>query len=332
MSNQGPGRGKPGSGVFPMLFGGLQMSATGLRRYIFSGSVPEQLAIVRMVLGIGLIAFHCLQFMYFIKLSPDGAAFHFVNPIWYFDLLGINSVSIGATQVALTILVLSSAFFGIGLFTRTSLLIALVMIMMLKGTRDSIAGDLHHRYLIPFNILFFFLLSRCGDLWSVDAWRKRRQGGMKRLEEWEASWPIRSSQMYIASFYFMSAVAKLRMTGWSWGSGERLQSLLLVRSTRFGLKDGVPIDGSQFAYWLSQNELACQLLGASTYLFEFGFPLVLLISNTWIRLLFLLGVSGFHIANYFLINVQFLLLPIVFVVFFDLSKPVKTFLARRQSP
>jgi hypothetical protein len=91
-------------------------------------------------------------------------------------------------------------------------------------------------------------------------------------------------------------------------------------------------DGSQFAYWLSQNELACQILGASTYVFEFGFPLVLLISNTWIRLLFLLGVSGFHIANYFLINVQFLLLPIVFVVFFDLSKPVKTFLARRQSP
>ncbi len=300
-----------------------------VRGFVFTGCTPEQLAIVRIALGVGLVGFHYLQFKHFRKLDFDGPAFHFLSPIWYFDLLGIDAVPAAVALAALAVLMLASLSFGIGFFTRSSLVVALVMILLLKGARDSVAGDVHHRYLIPFNIFLFLLLSRAGDVWSIDAWRKRRRGVVIRLQEWEASWPIRSAQIYVAAFYFVSAVAKLRMSGWAWGSAERIQSLLLKRSVRFGLNDGTPVDGSHWAYMLSQNEFLCGVIGASTFVFEFGFPLVLIIRSNWIRLLFLSGVAFFHIANYYLVNVQFLLLPIVFVIFFDLSKPIQAWLGRR---
>jgi hypothetical protein len=294
---------------------------TRVREFVFTGIKPEQLGIVRILLGFGLIPFHLMQFIYFPKLDADGPAFHFISPIWYFDLLGIESVSITTTVVALVVLCVASASVGVGLFTRSSLIVMLVMILLLKGTRDSVAGDLHHRFLIPFNLLMLLLLSRCGDVWSVDAWRKRKRGTLQKLQEWEASWPVMSCQMYVATFYFISAVAKLRMSGWIWASSDRIKGLLVGGSARFGVVDGTPTGWGRVAFDIAQSDVLCSILGASTYVFEFGFPLILLISKTWLRVLFLAGVSSFHIANYFLINVQFLLLPVVFIVFFDLSRP-----------
>jgi hypothetical protein len=56
---------------------------------------------------------------------------------------------------------------------------------------------------------------------------------------------------------------------------------------------------------------------------ELGFPLLLLIRPLWMRLAFLGGVTFFHIANWVLMSVQFLFLPVTFVVFLDASRLIK---------
>jgi hypothetical protein len=47
----------------------------------------------------------------------------------------------------------------------------------------------------------------------------------------------------------------------------------------------------------------------------------------WMRVGFVAGVAFFHLANFVLLNVQFLFMPVVFVTFFDLTE-----LARRLAP
>jgi hypothetical protein len=293
-------------------------------RFFYSGCSSEQLGVLRILIGIGLIPFHYFQFKRYLVLDLDGAGFYFLEPIWYFRPFGIEALDPVGFLVVFGILTLATVGFALGCFTRTSIVTMLLCILYLKGMRESIAGDVHHRYLIPFNMLLFFLLSRCGNVLSIDSLRARGKRTLDFVTEWQASWPIRASQLYIASFYLWSAIAKARMTGWGWvEGGTRLQQLLLGRATRYGYEDGAVIDGSQLAFSMAHHSLLGNVLGGMTYLFEFGFPLILFIRDVRLRVLFFTAVTFFHAANYVLINVQFVLLPIVFLVFFDVSAPLR---------
>ena len=94
----------------------------------------------------------------------------------------------------------------------------------------------------------------------------------------------------------------------------------------------LPGHRSATAVALSQYPTLCQALGVATYAFELGFPLILLIHATGLRLAFFAGVTFFHVANYVLIGVQFLYVPILFAIFFDLSAPLRWWSERHRAP
>lgn len=290
-------------------------------RFFFEGCTPEQLGVLRICLGFGMLPFHILQFGSLFALNSTGAHFYYIERIWYFDWLGIEMLDPMFVFVVLGVLLVSTLSFALGFFTRTSLFVMLLCVVYLKGVRDSIAGDVHHRYLIPFHILLLFLLSRSGEIFSIDEFRRRGRRKFPALSEWEATWPIKASQLYVCSFYLWSAVAKARMSGTGW-SADRLQHLLLERAVRYGFEDGVPA-GSSLGYALAHSELLCQALASATYIFEFGFPLILLIRDARLRLAFFVGVTFFHVTNFVLLDVKFLFLPIVFLLFFDVSQPFR---------
>jgi hypothetical protein len=73
----------------------------------------------------------------------------------------IESIHPQALVPGIWLALLFSFLFAIGYLTRTSLVCMLLLVFFLKGARDSMAGDVHHRYLIPFHISLFFLFSRC---------------------------------------------------------------------------------------------------------------------------------------------------------------------------
>jgi hypothetical protein len=182
--------------------------------------------------------------------------------------------------------------------------------------RDSVAGDVHHRELIPFHVLLFFACSRCGDVASRGAVRR---GARAAIAEWEASWPIRASQLYVAAFYWWSGCAKQRSLGLYWFGPDVSSQLMLERAVRFGLDGGGPADGSALGLWLSTHDVLLWLAGAGVAAMELGFPVILWLRPLWMRIGFVAGVAFFHLANWLLLNVQFLFMPVVFVLFFDLS-------------
>lgn len=291
-------------------------------RFFYRGFSGGSLGALRIAFGAGLFLFHFTQFDMVFRYDLGGAHYYYLDPIWYFQLLGISHDVPVLTTALFALLLLATLSFTAGLWTRTSALVVLGCIFYLKGARDSVAGDVHHRYLMPVHLLFFLLLSKCGWVYSLDERLRRRRGAARRrVEEWEASWPIKVSQLFVASFYFWGAIAKLRVSGQDWiAGGLRLQELLLKRALVWGVSDsGEPL-GNPVAYLLAQHPALCLALGIATLCFELGFPLVLCVRRERWRLVFLAGVSFFHLAVGVIAYVGFVLIPFVFFCFFDLDR------------
>lgn len=298
-------------------------------QFFFTGFSGESLGLLRMYIGIGLLFFHTYQFATVLTLNPIGAMYYFVEPIWYFKLLGIQ-YHIPAISFATYVILMSATVSMIaGKNTRTSILVIILCIFYLKGVRDSFSGDVHHRYIIPMQILFLFLLSKCGEVHSRDARQRHIHEG---IQEWEASWPIKTMQLYVALFYFWSVIAKVRVSGWVWFAGEgRIQEVLIKRSVRWGVTDQGEVVKNGLSFELAQHPELIQIFGILVLAFELGFPLLLLIKSAKLRLAFIMGVTAFHISSFVLMDVNFLLIPFAYLIFFDLV-PIHQWLKSRAWP
>lgn len=282
-----------------------------------------------MYIGCGLLIFTTYQFGTVLTLNPLGALYYFIEPVWYFKLLGIQYHVPALSFGMYAILMGAILSMIVGKNTRTSILVIMLCIFYLKGVRDSFAGDVHHREIIPMQMLFLFLLSKCGKAHSRDA---RQLSNTEGVQEWEASWPIKTMQLYVALFYFWSVIAKVRTSGWVWFAGEgKIQEVLIQRSVRWGVTDQGEFIKNGLSFELAQHPDLIQFFAILVLAFELGFPLLLLVKSVKLRLAFIMGVTIFHISCYVLMDVNFLLIPFVYLIFFDLV-PVHQWLTTRAWP
>lgn len=301
-----------------------QTKRTFWDRFFFDWHAGEALGAARLYFGFGLAIYVVTQYMQLLLINPAGPHFLFTLPIWYFELLGIEHNIPWLNAPALLLLVLACGFFALGRHTKTAIIAILVLMFYLKGVRDSFSGDVHHREVPIVAILVLFFVSKCDEVFGIDARRK----GLAPIADWEGSWPLRAMQVYIALFYFWALVAKLRVSGLYWfENGGHIQDMLLARSLRDGLgPDGTPVNLS-LAYDLAQHPIRTFWIGAGVFAFELFFPLILFVRHWKLKLFMLLGATSFHLSNYFLMNVQFFFYPFVFVTFFDL-RPLHAWLRR----
>jgi hypothetical protein len=82
------------------------------------------------------------------------------------------------------------------------------------------------------------------------------------------------------------------------------------------------------SFELAQHPELIQLFGILVLAFELGFPLLLFIKSVNMRLAFIMGVTSFHIATFVLMDVNFLLIPFVYLIFFNLV-PIHAWLKTR---
>jgi DNA-binding NarL/FixJ family response regulator len=121
------------------------------------------------------------------------------------------------------------------------------------------------------------------------------------LAQWEAAWPIRASQLYVAAFYLWSGLAKLRTSGLEWfAGGKAMQALLLQRAVRF---EGQP-DGS-IGLWFAHYPDVLMALAVGVTAMEIAFPIVLFLHSSRLRVAFLAAVTFFHVVNFVLMDVMF---------------------------
>jgi hypothetical protein len=285
-------------------------------RFFFDWFPGEALGAVRLYFGFGLIVYLISQFGQLLVLNPMGVQFHYTLPIWYFDHLRIHHIVPWLNVPVMAVLIAACALFALGRWTRPAIIVILIAIFYLKGVRDSISGDVHHREVPIVAILVLFLFSKCHQVFGIDARRK----GLPGIADWEGSWPLRAMQVYIAMFYFWALVAKLRLSGlWWFTGGGLIQDMLVSRAVRDGFgADGLPVKLSQ-AYELAQNPDLVFIIGVGVFVFELLIPIILFVRDWRLRLLMLVGATIFHFSNLFLLNVQFYLYPFVFVTFFNMA-------------
>lgn len=284
--------------------------------FFFQGYSGESLGSLRAILGAGLFLYHFTQFPHIVILDPFGAHSYFLEPIWYFDLLGIERHIPWLNIPVFLVILASTVFFMVGKWTKPAIIVMILSILYLKGVRDSFAGDVHHRYVIPITILVIFLFAKCSHYFSYDAKKYRNE----TLSEWEASWPIRAVQGYIILYYFWAVVAKLRVSGLDWfGPTGAIQAKLIQRSLRNGIDAaGEPV-ARAFSFHLAENVWLVFAIGILVALFELLAPVMLVLRKKLFIVIFLLGATCFHIVNFVLMSVKFFFYPVLFFSFFDMA-------------
>jgi hypothetical protein len=291
--------------------------------FFFSDYTANSLGLFRIWFAATMVLYALWDFGYLLELDPLGPIFYFADPIWYFRLVGISIHVPWLTPLLLATLIAATVALGFGFFTRIALVVMFLAIAYLQGTRDSFDGAVHHRMVVPANILIILFFSRCGDVLSKDSSRWRRQGRLiAPVESWAASWPLRAIQVYIAFYYFFAAVAKLRMSGWVWiGDGGKVQTMLIDRSMRYGLTDAGEAVRGKLGYLLAQSPGWLVAFVTAVIVFELLSPLILVLIRSLVaRLVFVAGATTFHIGNFVLLSVNFIFYPLLLAVFFDLEK------------
>ncbi|HBR57207.1 MAG TPA: hypothetical protein DEA22_07035 [Blastocatellia bacterium] len=289
----------------------IQTVQNGWDRFWFSNPTTiENIGLARIGLGLGLILLNISEFHTLLTLNLSGPYFYYIERVWYFKLLGIETMIPALNLAFFALLMAATVGVILGWRTRISAAVLILCIFYLMGVRDSIAGDEHHRYYMWVHALVFLAIGRAGEVLGLDARRARRP-----MEAWEATWPIRAAQAYVAWFYFISAVAKVRVSGMNWlATGAPVQKMLLVAQSRWG------VDDTTVGRMLSDNPTLALIAVVMTMTVEFGFPLLLFVRSEKLRLIFLLGIAFFHITNAAIGGVNFWVTPFLFIVFFDLGK------------
>jgi hypothetical protein len=284
-------------------------------RFFFDWFPAEALGAVRMYFGVFMAVYLLIQFDQLFAISVGGANFHYTLPIWYFGLLGIDHVVPWTIYAVFVVLMVSCLLFAFGKWTKPAIIATILCIFYLKGIRDSLSGDVHHREVPIVACLILFLFSKCDRSFGIDARRK----GWGPIEDWEASWPLRAMQLYIIMFYFWALVAKLRVSGLTWfADGGRIQDVLISRALRDGFGPDGEVVNLGFGYWLAQHPDLVFLCGCLVFIFEISIPLILFVRDLRLRIAFLIAATIFHLGNYLLMNVQFYFYPFVFVTFFNM--------------
>jgi len=294
---------------------------TGRRSWVdwffFDWHPAEALGAVRLYFGVGLALYLFHQYGQLWRLDPFGAHFAYTRPIWYFWALGIDTHVPWLPFLVAPVMIAACLFFAFGRSTKAAIIVILLCIFYMKGARDSFTGDVHHREIPIFAILILFFVSKCDQTFGIDA----RKKNLPPIQDWEASWPMRAMQVYIAMFYFWALVAKLRLSGLAWFTeGGRIQDMLISRAVRDGFTPNGDVVNLSLAWDLAQHPNAVFWVGVLVFAFELLFPLILFVKDWRIKLAMLAGATFFHIANFVLMSVDFILYPFVFVTFFNMAE------------
>ncbi len=215
--------------------------------FFFAEEVPYALALLRMAIpAIQLILI--VQHWPYVRLlySQDGAPAPLWENYFHMGLLPVPSATLAVGLYAVLTVALVTAC--IGWQTRISLAICTVLYTWFTLI-DSISTMTKFTVILS-HVLLLLTVSRCGDVWSVDAWLKRRPGagrpwpGESGLPK-SPVWPRRLIALLVGIIYLGAAVTKMHTAGYF--SGDQMAYWMLT-NTNFANPVGEWL--SLFPAWL----------------------------------------------------------------------------------
>ena len=183
------------------------------KSFFFAREIPFGMALVRMSLPLVILVDIARRWPFARELySTDGAiaslSYNFGQPGLLPEFSG--PVAVGLFTM-LGLLLVTSA---IGWCTRLSLL-GLTVLYFYFTMLDCLSTVTKYT-VIANHVMLLLALSNCGDLWSVDAWLKRRKAqkhGLPPPDLRAAIWPQRLAQILFGMIYFGASITKMHTTG-----------------------------------------------------------------------------------------------------------------------
>jgi hypothetical protein len=270
---------------------------------------PLNLAVFRVAVFLGVLSqIHPSETIWFgkvphvLQMAPVGVG-------WLLPHLPISESSM---TLAVTLLIIVCVTGLLGLFTRTSAVLALIGSFYVLGVPEFYGTVEHYHHLIWF--LAILAVSPSGDALSVDAFlkvSKRMNNGLSALPPPSVvySLPLRFAALLIGIIYFFPGLWKIRISGFDWAFTDNLRYVMYARWA--DLDAFTPFFRLDLHPWLYRS------VAFGTLVFELSFIFAVFFSRLR-PLLALVGV-GFHFGSGMFMRIPFFDLWICYVVLFDVS-------------
>ena len=228
-----------------------------VRAFFFAEEVPYGVAAARIALPLPLLYDACLRWPHARELySADGApaalwhTYGFPNALP--ELPGWAAVGLYSLYVLALVCTL------LGWKSRTNAAVAAAGLFYFCSL-DAI-GSLNKYTAIGTHLLTLLALSRCGEVWSLDAIFRRRTDPAAAPRRFPA-WPRRLMQLHIGLVYFGAAFTKLHMADFF--TGDQMVYWMATHVNRFHPLSGVMIEHP----WLLQIGAYATCVWELTFLF-----------------------------------------------------------------
>ncbi len=194
----------------------------------------------------------------------------FWHPTWSFSVLHLpvlDAGTLGALQLAWKIALVGAC---LGLATRASIVIALVLGFYLLGLPHCF-GKIHHYDAFLIFVFAILAVARAGDAFALGRVLARRRGAPAVVPSGEYTWPIRAIWIVLALVFFTAGVSKLRTSGLAWIFSDSMAIFLVQHQYRVG--NAVPL--TALGLELARHAWLCRGLAAAAIVCEAGYPLAL---------------------------------------------------------
>jgi predicted DCC family thiol-disulfide oxidoreductase YuxK len=194
----------------------------------FAGAPPADLGFHR-ILFFGAVLFYSFAHYGDVIRWPEVADVLW-SPTSLFRILHLPVLPASGLLGVIWVWRLSLAFALVGLFTRASACVAVILGFYIVGLPQNF-GKINHNDAFVVIGLAIFALSRCGDAWSADSVLRRPRAGGDVGAGWSGhySWPLTLCRLMLALIPFAAGVAKLRGPGFAeWVLTDNLTNLLVA--------------------------------------------------------------------------------------------------------
>ncbi len=244
--------------------------------YWFAPSSPNNLGFCRMLLFALFCCFYGRRSYVEFGDLPGVFANH---PIMLFSLLHLPLPSVAvltASQIIWKLFLFTSC---IGLFTRLSVIGALISSFYVLGIPGNFGKTGHGEGILILTMLIL-ACAKCGDAWSIDRLIFRKP----KLVSGEYTWPIKMVWLLMAMIFLNAGLTKLRLGGLAWVTTDNMS--ITIRQHYHG---NLSSPASQLGNWIADRSWLSRAIAGGTILIELGMTLALFSK----RLRFLLVPAAF---------------------------------------
>lgn len=244
--------------------------AAAWHRFWFPPRRAEDLAICRILFAAGMFLVGLSRPIH--EWGEVPAFFH--QPAIVMRRLGVPILDTGVLQGMEIVWLGAMVTLAVGWYSRTSAAIVCLGSLYLFGidAPEFLGRSVTAGVFVP----AILAVSYCGDVLSVDAWRRRRRGQAIARPAEEYGWPARLVCVFLSYVFFAAGVAKIRETGFpEWMLSDTTARNLLVGHYWYASRNRAlwPF-GAQL---LQMNAGAGVALGVVTQFAELLYPLALFV-------------------------------------------------------